>query len=369
MSRSGDHPRCQVNEFQLDSPEENDHLRNLLRTRLASLLGLIIPIIIIATLFYQTWRNDPDALRMLVDGPRSPWRLFSCFGLIILAATISFFRWHLLLRIVQIPIRLRDTMRLGFLGQLLTFVSLGQVGGDLFKAVFIAREQDDRRAEAIGTIIVDRLCGLYGLLIVATVALLASGVGHEDTELEVIANGTYLLTGIGSVVAALALIPQVAQSKLTHRLTQTPKLGGLFKRVLDALYLFHDNKLGLVAIGGISLMVHILTAFAVYFAATSLYSTTPSIGQIFVASPIASVAGALPITPGGLGSYELVMDFMYNLFSPADAQGRGIVVASCYRIGTFAVAAIGIVFYWMRHRELGKILAEVESEKADPKNP
>ena len=301
---------------------------------------------------------------MLLNGPRSPWRLFGCFGLIIAAAALSFLRWHLLLRTVHIPIRLRDTMRLGFLGQLLNFVSLGHVGGDLFKAVFIAREQHGRRAEAIGTIIVDRVCGLYGLLLVATAALLISRVDRMSPEIAVIASGTYLLTTIFTIAAVLVLIPPVAKSRLAQRFTQIPRIGPAFQRLLNAVYLFQDNKLGLAAIGGMSLGVHILIALAIYFAATGLYADNAADGGYFCRQPNRVRSSALPITPGGLGSYELAMDYVYDLLSPADAQGRGIVVASCYRLGTFLVAAIGIVFFWLRHRELGKILqaAEAESE-------
>jgi uncharacterized membrane protein YbhN (UPF0104 family) len=50
-------------------------------------------------------------------------------------------RWHLLVRALGLPFRLRDAFRLGFLSYALNFVSLGNVGGDLFKAIFIAREQ------------------------------------------------------------------------------------------------------------------------------------------------------------------------------------------------------------------------------------
>ena len=69
-----------------------------------------------------------------------------------------------------------DAFRLGFLGYLFNFVSLGSVGGDLFKAVFIAREQHGKRAEAVATVVIDRVIGLYVLFFVASVAALATGM-------------------------------------------------------------------------------------------------------------------------------------------------------------------------------------------------
>ena len=53
------------------------------------------------------------------------------------AATLSFVRWHLLIRALGITIRLVDTLRLGALGLALNFVSPGSIGGDFFKAIFL----------------------------------------------------------------------------------------------------------------------------------------------------------------------------------------------------------------------------------------
>ncbi len=57
------------------------------------------------------------------------------------AVSLTFVRWYLLVRALGLHFRLLDAFRLGFLGYLFNFVSVGSVGGDLFKAIFIAREQ------------------------------------------------------------------------------------------------------------------------------------------------------------------------------------------------------------------------------------
>ena len=66
--------------------------------------------------------------------------------------------------------RLRDTMRLGALGFALNFVSLGSIGGDLFKAIFAAKDSPGRRTEAVATVVVDRLVGVLMMLTLASVA-------------------------------------------------------------------------------------------------------------------------------------------------------------------------------------------------------
>lgn len=328
--------------------------------RWLSRIVLILPIPIIVGLVVHTWYKHPEAFEALADGLTSPVRFVAGLSLIVVASVISFFRWHLLMRTLNIPIRLRDTMRLGFLGQALNFVGLGQVGGDVFKAFFIAHEQPRLRAEAIGTIVVDRVCGLYALLIVATGALLLSDLDSVSGDVATIAKATYAFTAIGTVAMLLVLTPQVARSKLMRRTTEVPKVGKAIKRLLNAVYLYQNNKVKLAAIGVISLGVHTLIALAIYLGATGIFASTPPMIDLFVISPVACVAGAIPLTPGGLGTYEAAMTYLYNLVSAPDEQGRGIVVSFVFRLGMIIVAAIGVVLYWLRHREVTQIMHEVE---------
>ncbi len=332
--------------------------------RWLSRIVLILPIPIVAGLLFHTWREYPDAVQTFVsNGLHSPLRFVAGLLLIVASALLSFFRWHLLMRTLRIPIRLRDTMRLGFLGQVLNYVGLGQVGGDIFKAFFIAHEQPKLRAEAIATILVDRLCGLYGLLIVATAAFLLSDLDSESSSVAAIAKATYLFTGIGTVAVALVLTPQVARGKLMRRMMKLPRFGPLLKRVLNAVYLYQGNKLTLAAIGALSLGVHTLISLAVYLGATGMFADTPPMIDVFVISPIACVAAAIPLTPGGLGTYEAAMTYLYNVVSAENQQGRGIFVSFVFRFGTMISACIGTAFYWMHHREVMQVMHEVEEYK------
>ena len=77
-------------------------------------------------------------------------------------------RWFLLVRAQNLPFTLTNAMRLGMVGNYFNTLLPGAVGGDVIKAVFLAREQS-RRAVAIATIILDRIIGLCGLVWVVAV--------------------------------------------------------------------------------------------------------------------------------------------------------------------------------------------------------
>jgi uncharacterized protein (TIRG00374 family) len=325
-------------------------------------LKIVIPLTLIVWLCQHAWRQHPEAVRTLRDGDTLPGLLAISFLAILAAHVLGTLRWHLLLRALQIPLRLIDTLRLGFLGYLFNLVSPGHVGGDLFKAVFIAREQRQRRTAAIATIVVDRACGLYGLLVMSSLALLASRVSLISYHVATMANAVYLLTAVGGVVIVLMLTTPLSTHRAVGRLADLPKLGPVFAQLITAMQLYQRQWRVMIVVGLMSVGVHALLALGVYFAARGVYTLTPPLADHFVISPVASVAGALPITPGGLGSFELALSYMYDLLSPANAQGRGIVVALLVRLAIIGVAGIGVVFYWLNHREVQLLLRQAERE-------
>src|SRR4051812_25054942 len=94
----------------------------------------------------------------------------------LLMAALSYLRWHILIRALGIDARLIDSMRLGSLGFALNFVSPGSIGGDFFKAIFLAHGHPDRRTEAIATVVADRVMGLLTMMLLASIGILATGL-------------------------------------------------------------------------------------------------------------------------------------------------------------------------------------------------
>jgi glycosyltransferase 2 family protein len=81
--------------------------------------------------------------------------------------------------------------------------------------------------------------------------------------------------------------------------------------------------------------------------AHGLPGVVPSAAEHFLIVPLSNVAGAIPITPNGLGTFELAMDSLY-VFLGGDrgvVQGTGTIVALGYRFTNIAVAAGAAVYY------------------------
>jgi hypothetical protein len=335
---------------------------NRWQSRLVLLAKVLVAAGLLTFLFVQAQRHDSFAT--LRDGPKE-WRfLFAAGGLCFVAVIITFVRWYLLVWALDIPFRLRDAFRLSFLAYLLNFVSLGSVGGDLFKALFIAREQPTRRTEAVATVVIDRLFGLLALFLVASAAILLTDVRVSVHEPIVhgIVNATLVATAVGVVVMALLLWPGLVGSRLVGRMRRVKWIGPIMARVVGAVEIYQRKLPLLGVILAMSVAVHVLLILGFYFIARGLPSRAPTFSEHFLVIPLSMVAGSLPFTPNGLGTLELGVDYFYRTISSSGGvtPGDGVIAALCYRIITVAIALVGVCYYLTRSREIDEAMQEAD---------
>ncbi|MFV1963838.1 MAG: lysylphosphatidylglycerol synthase transmembrane domain-containing protein [Pirellulaceae bacterium] len=334
-----------------------------LKKHVITFAKLAVPAFIILWLLMAI---DRDQLGQLVERPKDGLRLGIAFALVFFAVGVTFVRWHLLVRALDLTFRLRDAFRLGFLGFLLNFVSVGAVGGDLFKAFFIAREQPGRRTEAVATVVVDRIIGLFGLLLATSVAILLSDLSASPTIVRTICRMTFIATGMGFVGMLAMLWPGFTQGRFAEFLAGIPRVGKVLERIFSAIGMYRGRPLVMVTVFAMSMAVHGLLAVAVFLIATALFERTPTLAEHFLVVPLSNVAGALPFTPAGLGSFEFAMDQLYQHVprnGPQDVVG--ILVALVYRLFTIAITAVGVVYYWACRREIRQVMDEAERAQHD----
>src|SRR5918994_1561218 len=134
--------------------------------------ALLINVCLIALAFgllgYTIWKNR-EQMREVLGRDLDPWLFALGFAIYMTAMLLTFFRWFLLVRALDLPFKVRDAIRLGFIGNFFNLVIPGAVGGDLIKAAYLSREQA-KKTQAIATMIIDRLLGLLGLFLLAGIA-------------------------------------------------------------------------------------------------------------------------------------------------------------------------------------------------------
>lgn len=294
------------------------------------------------------------------------WGLISaavaaCLG----AVLLTFVRWCLLVRALGLDFPVKDAIRLGFLGYLLNFVSLGSVGGDLFKAVFMARRFPAARPEAVATVVLDRIVGLYMLFVMASVAILATGqLPTADETIGTICRATLACTAIGAGGILALLIPGITSGGFSVLLTKLPRVGPVCGKLLGAIRIYRGRPGALLLAAAVSVVVHTLTTLSIYFVARGLPGDCPSLADHFVIVPLAMVTGVLPLPVNGLGAMEAVVKFFYDRLPSVVAigEGHGFVVALGYRGVTILIAMIAAIYYVASRGEVGQVLRQAERE-------
>src|SRR5262249_13835966 len=145
---------------------------------------------------------------------------------------LTFVRWYVLVRAQGLPFKLSDALRLGMAGFFFNSFLPGAVGGDILKAMFLAREQS-RRAVAVATVVMDRVIGLWALVwIVALLggAFWAGGLlpegARQSSQVIIVASGVIVVLTL-LVWALLGRLPAAGAERLAGRLERLPKVGGV----------------------------------------------------------------------------------------------------------------------------------------------
>ncbi len=329
---------------------------------LLTILKFAIPAAIIG---YLVWRIEPEQWRLLSEQPKDYALLVAALVVALLAVAISFARWCLLVRAQGIELTMVEGFRLGSIGFLLSFVSAGSVGGDLFKAIFLARRRPGKRVEAVASVLVDRGVGLYGLLLLVAAALLVTNptdTGDSIINMERIKIATALLVGLGTVVLAILVLGGRSVDRLVKWGSTWPVVGGIIARVGPPLRMFHSHPVAFAASVLMSLTVHAMLVISLFLIARGLYTTPPTLGDHFVIMPIGLLASALPITPAGVGVFEAAIESLYVMVPAIPTGASGTLVALVFQIVKVVLAIVGTVFYWTANEEVRESLEIAEEE-------
>jgi uncharacterized membrane protein YbhN (UPF0104 family) len=276
---------------------------------------------------------------------------------------ITIVRWYYLVRALDIPFRLRDAFRLGFLGYLLNFVSLGSVGGDFFRAVFIAREAKHHRAEAVATVFIDRVIGLYILFVMSAIAIWANGLMDSQVpEVQAISWLSWLSSIIGGVGIIMLLVPGFTDGKLSKLLAGLPRIGPIMGKLIQAVRIYRTRLGVLTWVSVLTVLVHSLATIGIYCIAKGLCDSVPTLAEQFVVVPLAMVASAAPLPMMGLGAFETALDVLYKhvpaVVHPTTTEVLKIAVA--YRLIQLFNALIGFIVYLFSRREVADIISHAD---------
>ena len=251
---------------------------------------------------------------------------------------------------------LGNALRLGLVGFFFNTLLPGGVGGDIVKAVGIAREQT-RRALAVSTVLFDRAVGLWALVWLVALSgggywLFADNDNHLLTTnlgVAAIVRSCWLIT-VGTIVAwwALGLVSERADHRFAARLATIPKAGRFLSECWRATWLYRRHPWAVTVTLSMSIGVHALNVLAFYSAAQVFVppadaANLPSLASNFLVVPVGMAVQAFFPTPGGVGGSEYGYGKLYELLGKPESFG--VLAGLAQRALQWMLGLIGYMVY------------------------
>jgi uncharacterized protein (TIRG00374 family) len=260
----------------------------------------------------------------------------------VLGVLICATRWWRLLRLAGCATRWVDAFRLTFLGLFFNLIVPGLTGGDLPKAVLAARENPGRRADAVVSVLVDRVLGLLALVALAGLVIVASGDAFTELRVPVaLVIGAAVLGAVVYVNPTLRRLLHV--DRMASRLPFADRLRSLDRAALA--YARHPLELTVAVL--LSFLNHGVVIVAVQQLGTAfgLDAFGVALRDYFVVVPVGNVVTALPLSPGGWGIGEAAYKVLFEMVG-GDGD-LGVAVSITFRLCQLALGLLGGLFLLM----------------------
>ncbi len=306
-----------------------------MKRRILSVLQFAFGLGLIAVLFV-TMKDRGDMANAVRDAARNWPALLAglaCFMGCMLLCTV---RWHVLLRAQGLPLPFGRTFVLHFIGHFFNSFLFGVTGGDLVKAYFAARETRHKKAEAVSTILIDRVIGLLALIalvVVVMIARLPFFLAQRETRA---ALAFFFAMFVGAAVGIFLVFRQdlFARWPLLARLRDTTSVGAVLGRMYRAfqIVLTHPSTLWMTL--GLSLANHLALVATAAMLGRAMDLQLRFLDYLTIL-PLVNAVAAVPLTPGGLGTREAAAKILF-----------GVVGVPASRAVLLSLLMYGMVLFW-----------------------
>jgi uncharacterized protein (TIRG00374 family) len=211
----------------------------------------------------------------------------------------------------------------GFFLSLILPARLGDVG----RVVMLKRDQKIPFAQGIASLAAERALDVFAILVLAIIGAVWALQGRVPLEILQLITGTAILLGIGLIgLLAVPGLGKWLRQPGKIEMWFPAKIWTFYQKVLDFGFNLINGvrALGrhplLLAIAIIeSLYIWLCDALIIYFGLLSI-GATASLSVSMFAGMIADLATAVPITPAGLGQFEVVLIWLLTQFNITTAQ-------------------------------------------------
>lgn len=313
----------------------------------------------------MVWRLGPEQLWATLLTVRGGWLVAS---IVLWGVTIALgaWRWWLVLRAQGLDLGIRRTLEISFIAHFFNSFLLGSTGGDLLKAYYAARVTHHRKAEAIASVLIDRVLGLFTMLAFAVLMIIPNlPLVRRHPETIALATAILPMFGIAALLLLLTLRGGVSQVLPRARswLRRLPKAEAL-ERGLEACRVLGRDRGLLAQVLGLSGVLTVVCVFQL-LALIWGYGEEVPWSPMFLIVPSVICISALPVTPNGLGVRDNLYLYLLSLPEIGVSAGEAVAISLIAYAGSLVWSALGGVLYVLLRRE-PDLLEAVADETVNP---
>lgn len=283
-----------------------------------------------------------------------PVFFLSTLGILAVTFVANFYRWKILLRLSDVDISFSLSAKLSMLGQFFSTFMPGSVGGDLVKAVYVARRFPTRRTQTVLSVLLDRGLGLFALIMLGAIGFV---LGRDDfmhsthplSTLALAAGwGFVCLAILGTIGFVWATWFPVGIPKVAPAFLDRLPMAQRWKSLFEVLCSFHRKPKEVWLALGVAFFVQILSLSTLVLITCSLYGAPPwgaiHVDTFVAASSLGLCLMALPVAPLGLGVGQAAFATMFAILGMQDAS-FGASVVTVFQLLSLILNLLGFYSY------------------------
>ena len=223
-------------------------------------------------------------------------------------------RWKIILDGLGIKIGWKKISSIFLIGQFFNFFMIGATGGDIVKAIYIARETD-KKTEVVSSVFIDRFIGLFALISLTATILLSNYqfyMQFNETQYVFWFIQSIFATFIMIILCVICAKPLI--DLIVNKLPGKHKFIAIIDTIYEATRFCFTNKSVALKTLALSYTNHIAAIFMMLFAGKALGVTIPN-QAYFLIAPLINAIGSIPVTPGGLGMREIAAVTFFGLLN------------------------------------------------------
>ena len=303
-----------------------------------------VKLFIVALIIYYLIKSKKLDIIKLYSSIKS---LDVLYGILLLSLIPLLFsiRWMLLLIVQKVFLPFSRISQLTFIALFFDTI-LPPGGADIARGYYLNRSFPylDNKMAAFGSILFDRVIGLFSLLVIAIIGLILNIKFYISQEL--LGNTLLLLLIASSIfisIIVMILLLVKYRSNIISYLSNNPHITHIIN-IYNSLKAYKENYRSILYVFMISCFGHILTFFAIFFFAKALGEVSLSFSNYMGILPISFLCAQIPIGPGFIGIGLLSF---YSFFKIAGSNYGSDIFAMylCMRILTTLPGGYFYIFF------------------------